>query len=59
MGYCALPLIGLEADGGGGYYDLGESWGGGRGVLIRVDIILGLPKQFRELRYVPRSRIPS
>ena len=42
VGYCALPLIGLEADGGGWYYDLGESWRVvGRGVLIRVDIILG------------------
>ena len=31
VGYCALPLICLEADGGGWYYDLGESWGGGGG----------------------------
>ena len=40
MGYCALPLIGIETDWGWWYYDLGESFGG-RGVLIEVDIILG------------------
>ena len=33
VGYCALPLIDLEADCGGGvYYDLGVKWGGGENI---------------------------
>ena len=33
VGYCALPLIDLEADCEGGlYYDLGVKWGGGENI---------------------------